>query len=139
MSKALEISAANMLALKVQAKCFHLNVTGPRFYGDHKTYDGIAEVADGWFDTIAERMRALGIKVVSTLEWADDASLLSDIADEDSDADSMVECMVESLENIIEFLRNSYEEKGLDVASSNMLQELETDLGKQLYFVRSSI
>lgn len=139
MSKALEVSAANMVALKVQAKCFHLNVIGPRFYGDHKTYDGIASLADEWFDTIAERMRALDIKVVSTLEWAEDASLLSDSADEESDADSMVECMVESLDNIIEFLRASYEEKGLDVASSNMLQELETDLGKQLYFVRSSI
>ena len=139
MSKVLEIAAANMVALKLQAKCFHLNVTGPRFYGDHKTYDGIAEMADEWFDTLAERLRALSVKVPSSLEWAQDASMLSDSADEDSDADSMAECMVESLENFIDYLRENYEAKGLDVASSNMLQEVETDLGKQLYFVRSSL
>ena len=139
MSKVLEIAAANMVALKLQAKCFHLNVTGPRFYSDHKTYDGIAEMADEWFDTLAERLRALSVKVPSSLEWAQDASMLSDSADEDSDADSMAECMVESLETFIDYLRKNYEAKGLDVASSNMLQEVETDLGKQLYFVRSSL
>lgn len=136
-TNALEVATLNTMALYLQAKMFHLNVTGPRFYGDHKTYDGIAEVGVTWFDVLAERMRALDMKVCTCPKMVDKLSMMDDGADEDSSAEDMAKCMLESLEEFSEFLQASFD--GLDDTTSNMLQELDAELGKQIYFVRSSL
>lgn len=137
-SNALEVLTANMVALQLQAKMFHLNVTGPRFYGDHKTYDGIYEVADEWFDILAERMRALNKKVCSCPAWVMTHSLISEgAADENSEAEMMVSCMAGSLEILSSFINRNLD--GFDETTISIVQDLDAELGKQLYFVRSSI
>ncbi|MGL5154926.1 MAG: ferritin-like domain-containing protein [Aeromonas veronii] len=136
-ANALEVATMNTMALFLKAKMFHLNVTGPRFYGDHKTYDGIAEVGMEWYDILAERMRALDMTVCSCPKMVDKLSMMDDGADEDSSAEEMAKSMLESLEEFSEFLQASFD--SLDATTSNMLQELDAALGKQIYFVRSSI
>lgn len=133
----LEVLTANMVALQMQAKLFHLNVTGPRFYGDHKTYDGIYEVADDYFDILAERMRALQMPVPVCPQWAMTYSVLDDSADESSSAELMAKSMLKSLENIIAHIQ--WMDGKVDPTTLNIAQELDAELGKQAYFVRSSI
>lgn len=133
----LEVLTANMVALQMQAKMFHLNVTGPRFYGDHKTYDGIYEVADSYFDTLAERMRALQQPVCVCPQWVMTYSLLDDSADEGSGAELMAKSMLKSLENLSAHIQ--WMDGKVDPTTLNIVQELDAELGKQSYFVRSSI
>lgn len=133
----LEVLTASMVALQMQAKMFHLNVTGPRFYGDHKTYDGIYEVADDYFDILAERMRALQQPVCVCPQWVMTFSLLDDSADENSGAELMAKSMLQSLENISAHIQSM--DGKVDPTTLNIAQELDAEIGKQAYFVRSSI
>lgn len=133
----LEVLTANMVALQMQAKMFHLNVTGPRFYGDHKTYDGIYEVADEWFDILAERMRALEMPVCVCPAWVLTHSLIDSGAGEESSAEDMAVAMVASLTILSEHINDKFDD--FDDTTLNIVQELDAELGKQLYFVRSSI
>lgn len=132
----LEVLTANMVALQMQAKMFHLNVTGPRFYGDHKTYDGIYEMADDWFDTLAERMRALEMPVCVCPAWVLTHSLIEGGSETDS-AEAMATSMVSSLEILSEHINEKFD--GFDDTTLNIIQELDAEIGKQLYFVRSSL
>lgn len=133
----LEVLTANMIALQMQAKMFHLNVTGPRFYGDHKTYDGIYEVADEWFDTLAERMRALEMPVPVCPAWVLTHSLIGGGSGEEESAENMVHTMVRSLETISEHISEKFDD--FDDTTLNIVQELDAEIGKHLYFVRSSL
>ncbi|MGL5016377.1 MAG: hypothetical protein ACRC6V_19180 [Bacteroidales bacterium] len=133
----LEVLTANMVALQMQAKMFHLNVTGPRFYGDHKTYDGIYEVADEWFDILAERMRALEMPVCVCPAWVLTHTLIEGGAGEEDTADAMARTMMSSLEIISEHINEKFD--NFDDTTLNIVQELDAELGKHLYFVRSSL
>lgn len=132
----LEVLTANMVALQMQAKMFHLNVTGPRFYGDHKTYDGIYGMADDWFDTLAERMRALEMPVCVCPAWVLTHSLLEG-GSEEATAEVMAASMVLSLEVLSEHINTKFDD--FDDTTLNIVQELDAEIGKQLYFVRSSL
>lgn len=133
----LEVLAANMVALQMQAKMFHLNVTGPRFYGDHKTYDGIYEVADEGFDILAERMRTLNQPVCVCPQWVMTYSILDDSADENSGAELMAKSILQSMENISAHIL--YMDGKVDPTTLTIVQDLDAELGKHIYFVRSSI
>ncbi|MGL6101126.1 MAG: ferritin-like domain-containing protein [Fusobacteriaceae bacterium] len=132
----LERLTANTLNLYLKAKCYHLNVTGPRFYGDHKTYDGIAETAMEWFDTFAERMRTLGFKVPSNIMWMEENEMFAP-ADPDLNADEMAEDLLTSMENVSAYIQVACDD--MDDTTLNIAQEFDADLGKHIYFVRSSI
>lgn len=134
-SNPLEVAFASVYILYAQAKEYHFNVTGPTFYGDHKTYDGIADFAIEWFDMLGERMKALEIPVTVCPDHLLSISCFKKPEDASS-AKAMNAGMLQSLECISEFL-NSIED-GVDNTTSNMLQELDAVVGKYIYFVRSS-
>lgn len=132
----LERLCANTLNLYLKAKCYHLNVTGPRFYGDHKTYDGIASTAMEWFDIFAERMRTLGQKVPSTSGWLEENEMFSP-GDSELSAEEMAEDLLSSMENMSVYVQVAC--MGMDDTTLNMAQEFDSDIGKHIYFVRSSL
>lgn len=133
----LEVLTANMIALQMQAKMFHLNVSGPRFYGDHKTYDGIYEFADKWFDVLAERMRTLNQPVCVCPQWVMTYSMLDDSADEGSAAELMVKSILQSMNNISAHVL--FMDGKVDPTTISIIQDLDAELGKHIYFVQSSI
>lgn len=134
----LETVTANMINLYLQAKMFHLNVTGPEFYGAHKTFDGIANLCVEWFDTLAERMRALEMTVCVHPQWLCDMSLMSgEEGVEHADCEEMLVTMLDSMKAVSLFINANM--NTFDNTTANMMQEVDADLGKQMYFVRSSI
>lgn len=134
----LEVLTATMVALQMKAKLFHLNVTGPRFYGDHKTYDGIYAVADEWFDTLAERMRTLEEPVCVCPEWVMTLGLLDSVgANEGSTAEEMIRSMLSILETISDYINDNLDD--FDPTTVSIVQDLDAELGRQVYFIRSSI
>lgn len=132
----LEVITASTLMLYMTAKTYHLNVTGPTFYGDHKTYDGIAEMAIEWYDTLAERMRALELVVPSTPSWVLETSIVGE-GTPSLGADGMLEAMLTNLETFSRYINNNL--KNFDPTTQNMAQELDAQLGKFTYFIRSSM
>ncbi len=50
----------NLIGLSLQAKQAHWNVTGPLFQPLHETFDAFTDAYRGWYDSVAERIRALG-------------------------------------------------------------------------------
>ncbi len=54
--------------LKLQTKQAHWNVKGPNFIALHELFDSIATLADGFVDTIAERITSLGGTAEGTLQ-----------------------------------------------------------------------
>ncbi len=51
---------ADLVVLSLQAKQAHWNVTGPQSQPLHELYDAMADRFRGWYDLVAERIRALG-------------------------------------------------------------------------------
>lgn len=133
---ALEVITANCLNLYLKAKLFHLNVTGPTFYGDHHTYDGIASVGTEWFDVFAERMRTFDKCVHPSPKWLIDNKLFDDGCDVE-DSGEMLEQMLETLEDFSAYINANLDD--LDKTTQNMVQEFDAAIGKNIYFVRSSM
>lgn len=132
----IETVTASCIALYMAAKAYHLNVTGPTFYGDHKTYDGIAEMSIGWYDVFAERMRFMNMPVQSSITWVAQKSIIKD-ANIAQEAEGMLGSMLEMLESFSAFINT--ELQNFDPTTQNIVQELDADIGKQIYFVRSSL
>jgi starvation-inducible DNA-binding protein len=51
---------ADLVVLALQAKQAHWNVIGPQFSPLHTLFDGMTDAYRGWYDEVAERLRALG-------------------------------------------------------------------------------
>ena len=50
----------DLVVLSLQAKQAHWNVTGPQFQPLHELFDALTNDYRGWYDLVAERLRALG-------------------------------------------------------------------------------
>ena len=131
----LPMVTSSLTELYMIAKKYHLHVTGPTFYGDHKTYDGIAEVALEWFDTVAEYMR--GHDMTVPCDPMEIRGMSCIIFDSVNDAGDMLRSMKDNLECMIGCMKESYE-KG-NPTTDSLLQDLEVELNKQLYFIKSSL
>lgn len=134
-SNTLSVVAASLLDLYMLSKKYHLHVKGPRFYGDHKTYDGIADMSLEWFDTIAEFMRSGGESVPCEPDLVHSQSLVT--FPTAVTADQMVDHMDETLEDIIEFMHESYGNSNPTIDS--LLQDFEVEISKHHYFIKSSM
>lgn len=58
--KLLNALLADLIDLQLQAKQAQWNVKGPNFIALHELFDSVAEEAEGFVDTVAERIAALG-------------------------------------------------------------------------------
>ena len=67
---------ATHIDLKAQLKVAHWNTKGPNFIGLHGLFDKAAGEVEGYYDTLAERARALGSEARGTIEDVADNTLL---------------------------------------------------------------
>lgn len=129
---------ANLELLYVKAKNFHWNVTGSNFIGLHKSFDEVQEVALEWADTIAERMRALDIKVdARSARFIKDA-WFPEASEEGMFQYEMIRDMVLTLECISAYLNKAITAHTFDAVTENKLQDLCAEIDKQKYFIKSN-
>lgn len=128
----------HLVLLYIKAKNYHWNVHGPEFYGLHKTFDGVQEVALDWADRIGERMRSLQIPVDATAK-----RFLADACFPEGnmklDATTMCNDLLKTVDCIVACTEDMIKANVPDTTTVNQLQELSYDLGKQSYFLRSSL
>jgi starvation-inducible DNA-binding protein len=67
---------AAAIDLHAQVKQAHWNVRGPAFIAIHELFDKVADMVEGYSDTIAERATALGGTAEGTIQVAVDHSFL---------------------------------------------------------------
>jgi len=67
---------ASAIDLHAQVKQAHWNVRGPAFIAIHELLDKVADVVEGYSDTIAERAAALGSTAEGTIQVAVKQSFL---------------------------------------------------------------
>jgi starvation-inducible DNA-binding protein len=78
-SKAVELLNRHLAAaidLHAQVKQAHWNVRGPAFIAIHELFDKLADLVEGYSDTIAERAAALGGTAEGTVQVAVERSFL---------------------------------------------------------------
>lgn len=134
----LQTILGNLELLYIKAKNFHWNVQSHDFYGLHHTFDGVQEVALDWADTIAERARALDIKLDARASRYIKDAWYPEAREGMSDID-MIEDMVLTLKCISTYLNRALREHIFDVVTENKIQDLCADIDKQNYFVKSNI
>lgn len=128
----------NLTLLYIKAKNYHWNTSGPSFYGDHHTFDGIQEGALDWVDTIGERIRALQEPICACAGAYLEDSWFPE-GDFTLDAEGMKSDMVKTLDCISSHLMDMIKGGEFDDVTSNILQDLCAFIDKQNYFVRSSL
>lgn len=134
----LEVILGSLMCLYIKAKRYHFNVTGPTFHGDHVTFDGIADGALEWYDVIGERMRALDIPVCACPARHAEVAVFDTMGvPTDAPAKAMLAEMLHSLERLSTACNSGKFEGG--PTTENILQEVDAFVGKQMYFVRSSM
>ena len=129
----LGVILANLYVISIKAKNYHWNTEGPKFYGDHKTYDMIYEGANENIDIIGERMRAMQFKVQSDLPFILKTATVGD--DFIEEPDEMCCDMTEVLEDFSESLEEAM--LYVDRTTENILQEIDAWACKMAYFTRS--
>ncbi|QQG33681.1 DNA-binding protein [Cronobacter phage A24] len=134
----LQSLVGNLTLLYIKAKNYHWNTTGPNFYGDHHTFDGIQEGALDWIDTVGERIRALQQSICACAgAYLEDAWYPE--GDYELDAEGMKADMVKTLDCISAHIMDMIKSSEFDEVTSNILQDLCAFIDKQNYFVRSSL
>jgi starvation-inducible DNA-binding protein len=109
LAELLGTALANSYVLYAKVQGFHWNVTGPMFYGVHKsTEEQYEDLADS-IDEIAERIRAIGFKSPTTLARFVQAA---DVKEEggNPEAAEMIRILMHDHEAVAKSLRAAVEE-----------------------------
>lgn len=127
---------SSVVYLRLTSHMAHFNVTGPSFYSDHKTYEGVYEFLDEWIDKLGERITALGHPVDIHPECLTGDCVVFPTGHEDPVQDAKGLCMgvLTKLEAISGYINSIFRQ--VDETTANMLQELCLGIDKQIYFVR---
>lgn len=133
---------ADTADLYAQTKHAHWNVQGEEFYMWHKLFDDLAGWVEGFGDTIAERITALGGYAYGTLRMAARASRLPETPENILGGNQFIEVLVnlfathsQNLYTAIEMCDETCE----DEVTSNMLQEQAHTVDKAIYFLERSM
>ena len=109
LAELLGTALANTYVLYAKVQVFHWNVTGPMFFGVHKSTEEQYEDLAASIDEIAERIRAIGFKSPTTLAHFIRAA---DVKEESSnpEAAEMIRMLVHDHEAVAKSLRAAVEE-----------------------------
>ena len=111
---------ADEYVLYTKTRNYHWNVVGPHFNDLHKFFEGQYDQTAEDIDEIAERVRALGGKTVSTITEFMQHTRLSEHPGKYPDSKTMVANLVADHETIIQNLRE-------DIKSCNQHNDVGTE------------
>ena len=127
--------------LEAKIRCYHWNVEGENFYSLHKLfeeqYDKVAEE----IDEIAEQIRKLGEKVPANLENYAKNSFIDGKNNAEKE-DDMLNCLIQSNEEIVKYLKQQKVEFEKDDEYSGvvvLIDDLLKSRVKDIWFLKSSL
>ncbi|MFT4772527.1 MAG: starvation-inducible DNA-binding protein [Cryomorphaceae bacterium] len=116
---------ANYAVLYQKIRNFHWNVTGGDFFEIHEKLEEEYISAAEYIDSVAERIRILGFKPLSTLSAYLEKSDIEE-TDEDLSGTKMMEQIVEDYETLLSFMVDSADaaiEHG-DIGTETLMREI---------------
>jgi starvation-inducible DNA-binding protein len=130
---------ADTYILYIKTQNFHWNVVDPRFYSLHKFFEGQYEELEEAIDTIAERIRALGVRSPGSMREFLEIGTLTE-AEGDLTGDQMIHQLVDDNEKIANFIRPHIQafQKAGDEGSADLLIERLRAHEKTAWMLRSN-
>ena len=130
---------AAAIDLHAQVKQAHWNVRGATFIAIHELLDKVADAAEGYSDTIAERAGALGGTAEGTIQSAVEHSFLERYRLGIADADVHTAAVTAALSAFGESVRNAIDETASfgDADTSDVFTEISRGVDQQLWLVES--
>jgi starvation-inducible DNA-binding protein len=130
---------ANLIDLQLQAKQAHWNVKGPTFIALHELFDSVAEEAEEFVDTTAERIAALGGNAEGTIGVVGQRTKLPSYPRDIINGQDHVEALSTALAVVGQLVRRAIEranELG-DADTTDLFTEVSRGIDKKLWFVES--
>jgi len=132
---------ADLIDLQLQAKQAHWNVKGPNFIALHELFDSVAEAAEEFVDTVAERIAALGGRAEGTIAAVIRRSKLAPYPVDIVSGRDHVEALSTSLAWVGKAARGGIgraTEVG-DADTADLFTEVSRGIDKKLWFVESHL
>lgn len=132
---------ADLIDLQLQAKQAHWNVKGSNFIALHELFDTVAEEAEEFVDTVAERIAALGGRPEGTIAVASQRSRLALYPLEIVSGRAHVDALSTSLSMVGKIARSGIDqatELG-DAGTADLFTEVSRSIDKKLWFVESHL
>ena len=132
---------ADCLDLTYQTKQAHWNLKGMSFIGLHKLFDELHEKTEGYVDTIAERLTALGGQAHGTVAAASENSRLPAYDLEANAARKHLELLTTSYAEFGKHLRSAIDEadEAGDEGTSDLFTEVVRGIDESLYFLEAHL
>lgn len=132
---------ADTFDLMSQTKFAHWNVKGPNFIALHKLFDELAEGLEGYVDTLAERVTALGGVALGTARQAAAMSRVAEFpagAHKDLEVVAALADRYAALGKSVRSAIDQADELG-DKDTADIFTGLSRDLDKSLYFLEAHL
>ncbi len=126
--------------LYTKTRKYHWNVTGMQFKSMHELFEEHYRDIEMKIDEVAERVRALGLLAIGTLEQFKELSRLKESSEDIADPATMIKNLVNDHEMIITNLRKDLkicEEKYNDMGTSDFLTGMMEDHEKMAWMLRA--
>lgn len=132
---------ADLINLQLQAKQAHWNVKGPGFIALHELFDGVAGLAGGFVDLVAERAVVLGGVAEGTLAAVTAATRLPAYPLDIADGRDHVEALSSALAAAGKLVRAAIDQADSlgDADTADLFTEVSRELDKQLWFVEAHV
>jgi starvation-inducible DNA-binding protein len=132
---------AASLDLKTQVKQAHWNVKGRDFYQLHLLFDEMATELEGYIDTVAERITALGGTAMGTARIAAARSILPEYPYDIVEGMEHVTALAERYAPYAAHLRAAIDSTGDagDADTADLYTEISRDIDKRLWFLEAHL
>lgn len=134
-------AVADLIDLQLQARQAHWNVKGPNFIALHELFDSVAEDAEAFADSVAERIAALGGQAEGTISVVGSRTTLSAYPVEITTGRDHVDALSTSMAVVGKSIRGAIDratELG-DADTGDLFTEVSRGLEKKLWFVESHL
>ncbi len=132
---------ADTLDLYNDTKQAHWNVKGENFYMLHELFDDLAEGVEGYVDTIAERITALGGYAYGTTRAAAERSRLEEYPYEATEGKEHLNALISRYARYANGIRKEIDESaGLgDAGTADLFTEISRFADKSLWFLEAHL
>ena len=132
---------ANYYALYLKTKSFHWHVTGPHFREYHLLFDDQATEILATTDLVAERVRKLGQRTLTSIGAIGESQSITDNDHENVDAKAMLAELLADNQTVIKALKAVKElaEEAGDNATDGLLDDWTDQAEQRAWFLKATI
>ncbi len=132
---------ADLISLHYATKQAHWNVKGAEFYQLHLLFDELADSVDGFIDSTAERITALGGTAEGTIEAACNNARIEAYPVGISTGREHLSALIQRYTDLANHTREAIDRSGElgDMDTADLFTEISRSLDKNLWFLEAHI